>query len=171
MSSGIKINSIGAVSGTMETRSMQPMYPTKNAATIVLNSAPRSALNGRQSLNISINPTANATMTESVETCGFVKFSGPLNSVKNKTPRIIVRAEGNDLQKQRCRALQIVDGAPAFLHHLRHGSKVGVEQNEVRDRTRRVAAGSHRNAAIGLFQRQNVVHTVARHRHRVAVVF
>ena len=83
MSSGIKINSIGAVSGTMETRSMQPMYPTKNAATIVPNSAPRSALNGRQSLNISINPTANATMTESVETCGFVKFSGPLNSVNS----------------------------------------------------------------------------------------
>ena len=47
MSSGIKINSIGAVSGTMETRSMQPMYPTKNAATIVPNSAPRSALNGK----------------------------------------------------------------------------------------------------------------------------
>lgn len=47
MSSGIKINSIGAVSGTMETRSMQPMYPTKNAATIVPNSAPRSALNGQ----------------------------------------------------------------------------------------------------------------------------
>ena len=40
MSNGIKINSIGAVSGTMETRFMQPMYPTKNAATIVPNSTP-----------------------------------------------------------------------------------------------------------------------------------
>ena len=46
MSSGIKINSIGAVSGTMETRSMQPIYPTKNAATIVPNSAIRSDSNG-----------------------------------------------------------------------------------------------------------------------------
>ena len=108
MSSGIKINSIGAVSGTMETRSMQPIYPTKNAATIVPNSAPRSALNGRQSLNISINPTANATMTESVETCGFVKFRGPLNSVKNKTPRIIVRAEGNDFFKTFAKKLPLM---------------------------------------------------------------
>ncbi len=50
-------------------------------------------------------------------------------------------------------------------------AKLESSKNEVRDRARRVAAGSHRNAAIGLFQRQNVVHTVARHRHRVAVVF
>jgi hypothetical protein len=80
----------------------------KERRTIVPNSAPRSALNGRQSLNISINPTANATMTESVETCGFVKFSGPLNSVKNKTPRIIVRAEGNDFFKTFAKKLPLI---------------------------------------------------------------
>ena len=63
---------------------------------MVPKSAPRSALNGTQSLNISMKPTVNATMTESVETCSCVSPSCCWNRQRNRTPRTMVKAEGND---------------------------------------------------------------------------
>ena len=66
-------------------------------------------------------------------------------------------------QKQACRALNVIDHAPPFEHHVRHAGKIGVEQHDLRRLRGSLAAGCHRDRAVGVLHCQNVVDAVARH--------
>ena len=54
-------------------------------------------------------------------------------------------------QKQRGRALDVVDDTPPLGHHAGQGRKIGVEQHQLRDLTGRLRTRCHSNAAVGIF--------------------
>ena len=59
--------------------------------------------------------------------------------------------ENGFYQEQGGGALQIVDGAAAFLYHPGHGGEVGIQQYQLGNRAGGITAGGHGNTAIRLF--------------------
>ena len=77
--------------------------------------------------------------------------------------------EGEDVldQEQRRGTLDVVDNAATLRNDVWHGTELRIEQDDLRDLCRCLAARRHRNAAVGILQRQNVIHAVAGHGDRV----
>lgn len=87
---------------------MQPMYPTKNAATIVPNSAPAQRVERQAKLEHQHKPNGKRHNDRKCRDLRVRQIQRLLNSVKNKTPRIIVRAEGNDFFKTFAKKLPLI---------------------------------------------------------------
>ena len=82
----------------------------------------------------------------------------------------MVREEINVFYQIQCRGpLDVVDDPAALCHHFGHGGKIAVQQYQLGHLTGRVCAGGHGHAAVGVFQRQNIVDAVACHGHRAAL--
>ena len=69
---------------------------------------------------------------------------------------------------ERGTAFQIVDGAASLRDYAGHGREVGVQQHEGADVLCRVRSRRHGDGAIRLFEREDVVDAVSRHRHGVS---
>ena len=67
------------------------------------------------------------------------------------------------------RPLDVGHHPAALGHDAGQGRELALEQHELRDRTRRRRARTHRHADVGVLQRQRVVHAVAGHRDDVAL--
>ena len=65
-------------------------------------------------------------------------------------------------------ALDVGDDAAAFGDDAGHRREAAVEQHDLGDGARRRRAVAHRDADVGVLQRERVVDTVARHRDDVA---
>ena len=72
-------------------------------------------------------------------------------------------------QIERRRALYIVYYAAALADHAGHVGKVVLQQHDVAHLAGGVTAGGHGYGTVGLLERENVVHAVSGHGHRVAV--
>ena len=70
-------------------------------------------------------------------------------------------------EEERGGALEVVDGAAALGHHGGHAREVVVHEHELGDVARRVGSRRHGDGAVGLLEREHVVHAVARHGDRV----
>ena len=70
-------------------------------------------------------------------------------------------------KEQRCCPLNVIDDPTPFVHHLRHGGKVGIQQHQLRHLTGGIGTRCHGNAAVRVLQRQHIVDTVAGHGDRM----
>ena len=67
-------------------------------------------------------------------------------------------------------SLDVRDDPAALRDDARHVGEAPVEQHHLRDRAGRRGAAAHRDADVGVFQSEGVVHPVARHRDHVSAV-
>ena len=72
---------------------------------------------------------------------------------------------------ERGRALDVVDDAPPLGDNVRERGEVRVGQNDLRYLTGNVASRGHGDGAVGLLEREHVVHAVAGHGDGVALLF
>ena len=73
-------------------------------------------------------------------------------------------------QKQRRRPLDVVDDPASFGHYMGQRTEVRIQQHQLCHLAGGLRTRCHGNAAVGIFQRQNVVYAIAGHGHCMSLL-